>query len=255
MLFCSCSRLRQVQALLRDDVNTAPDGILCSLGELINQNHLCSFTRIIFTPKRQAEMACFSEPPVSNMLCLCLIFQVLTAATMKAAASLPATFSVACINTTILTWSRYQRTSQKKCWMVRQPLIYSYSLIGLKNYSIAVSHSWQEWENLFDSVLLYDCFFLDVIILIKTECVHLYCNPVNYGYLLPYVSHWRNLHLHCLTETEVMIYSTELLFIISTSLLGMHLYYNLSWKNRQIFFFFFMLWQILKMLYYFVWRN
>uniref|UniRef100_A0A8C2Q067 Si:ch211-194c3.5 n=1 Tax=Cyprinus carpio TaxID=7962 RepID=A0A8C2Q067_CYPCA len=42
----------------------------------------------------------------------------------------------------------------------------------------------------------------DVIILIKAECVHLYCNPVNYGYLLPYVSHWRNLQLHCLTETE-----------------------------------------------------
>lgn len=91
--------------------------------------------------------------------------------------------------------------------------------------------------HLFYSVLFCDCFFLDVIILIKTECVHLYCNPVNYGYLLPYVSHWRNLHLHCLTETEVMIYSTTLLFIISTSLLGMHLYYNLSWKNWQIFFF------------------
>ncbi|XP_071778609.2 dynein axonemal assembly factor 9 [Centroberyx gerrardi] len=42
----------------------------------------------------------------------------------------------------------------------------------------------------------------DVILLIKAECVHLYCNPVNYSYLLPYVSHWRNLHLYCLTETE-----------------------------------------------------
>ncbi len=110
---CSCSRLRQVQALLRDDVNTAPDGILCSLGELINQYHLCSFTHMIITPKRQAEMTCSSEPPVSNMLCL--IFQVLTAATMKAAASWPATFSTACINTTILTWSRSQRTFQRKC--------------------------------------------------------------------------------------------------------------------------------------------
>ncbi len=110
---CSCSRLRQVQALLRDDVNTAPDGILCSLGELIHQYHLCSFTHMIITPKRQAEMTCSSEPPVSNMLCL--IFQVLTAATMKAAASWPATFSTACINTTILTWSRSQRTFQRKC--------------------------------------------------------------------------------------------------------------------------------------------
>lgn len=45
--------------------------------------------------------------------------------------------------------------------------------------------------------------FLDVILLIKAECVHLYCNPMNYSYLLPYVSHWRNLHLYCMTEAEV----------------------------------------------------
>uniref|UniRef100_A0A8C5I7D8 Uncharacterized protein n=1 Tax=Gouania willdenowi TaxID=441366 RepID=A0A8C5I7D8_GOUWI len=42
----------------------------------------------------------------------------------------------------------------------------------------------------------------DVILLIKAQCVHLYCNPLNYSYLLPYVSHWRNLHLYCMTETE-----------------------------------------------------
>ncbi|XP_061898385.1 uncharacterized protein C20orf194 homolog isoform X2 [Entelurus aequoreus] len=42
----------------------------------------------------------------------------------------------------------------------------------------------------------------DVILLIKAECVHLYCNPVNFSYLLPYVSHWRNLHLYCMTEVE-----------------------------------------------------
>ncbi|XP_041668357.1 uncharacterized protein C20orf194 homolog [Cheilinus undulatus] len=42
----------------------------------------------------------------------------------------------------------------------------------------------------------------DVILLIKAECVHLYCNPMNYGYLLPYVSHWRNLHLYCMTKAE-----------------------------------------------------
>ncbi|XP_034050720.1 uncharacterized protein C20orf194 homolog [Thalassophryne amazonica] len=42
----------------------------------------------------------------------------------------------------------------------------------------------------------------DVILLIKAECVHLYCNPMNYSYLLPYVSHWRNLHLYCLTKAE-----------------------------------------------------
>ncbi|XP_008314430.1 dynein axonemal assembly factor 9 [Cynoglossus semilaevis] len=42
----------------------------------------------------------------------------------------------------------------------------------------------------------------DVILLIKADCVHLYCNPLNYTYLLPYVSHWRNLHLYCMTEAE-----------------------------------------------------
>ncbi|KAI3367399.1 hypothetical protein L3Q82_026260, partial [Scortum barcoo] len=42
----------------------------------------------------------------------------------------------------------------------------------------------------------------DVILLIKAECVHLYCNPMNYSYLLPYMSHWRNLHLYCMTKTE-----------------------------------------------------
>ncbi|XP_037551131.1 dynein axonemal assembly factor 9 [Nematolebias whitei] len=42
----------------------------------------------------------------------------------------------------------------------------------------------------------------DVILLIKAECVHLYCNPQNYGYLLPYVSHWRNLRLYCMMEAE-----------------------------------------------------
>ncbi|XP_076002757.1 dynein axonemal assembly factor 9 isoform X2 [Genypterus blacodes] len=42
----------------------------------------------------------------------------------------------------------------------------------------------------------------DVILLIKAKCVHLYCNPMNYSYLLPYVSHWRNLHLYCMTKAE-----------------------------------------------------
>uniref|UniRef100_A0A8C9LC16 DAAF9 N-terminal domain-containing protein n=1 Tax=Pavo cristatus TaxID=9049 RepID=A0A8C9LC16_PAVCR len=42
----------------------------------------------------------------------------------------------------------------------------------------------------------------DIIILIKPDSVHLYCNPVNYNHLLPYVACWRNLHFHCLTENE-----------------------------------------------------
>lgn len=42
-----------------------------------------------------------------------------------------------------------------------------------------------------------------MILLIKAESVHLYCNPSNYTHLLPHVSHWRNLHLYCMTKAEV----------------------------------------------------
>ncbi|XP_071171400.1 dynein axonemal assembly factor 9-like [Mytilus edulis] len=42
----------------------------------------------------------------------------------------------------------------------------------------------------------------DIIILIKRNEVHVYCNPINYHYLLPYVSHWRNIRFHCMTDSE-----------------------------------------------------
>uniref|UniRef100_A0AAR2IGP7 Uncharacterized protein n=1 Tax=Pygocentrus nattereri TaxID=42514 RepID=A0AAR2IGP7_PYGNA len=109
---CSCLRLRQVQALLRDEGNTAPDGILCSLGIDSRYNEGCS------------ELA-------------------------------------------------------------------SYLFFDL------YKHNQEQIPEDFPEEVLDD-----VIILIKAESVHLYCNPVNYSYLLPYVSHWRNLHLHCMTETE-----------------------------------------------------
>lgn len=40
---------------------------------------------------------------------------------------------------------------------------------------------------------------------------------MNYSYLLPYVSHWRNLHLYCMTEAEVKKISSSpagLLFML-----------------------------------------
>ncbi|TRY60398.1 hypothetical protein DNTS_026829 [Danionella cerebrum] len=94
----SCSRLRQVQALLREDVGAAPDGILCSLGIDSRYNEGCS------------ELASF-------------LF----------------------------------------CGLYRQNLL-----------------DMELPEDFPEEVLD------DVIILIKAEYVHLYCNPVNYGYLLPY---------------------------------------------------------------------
>ncbi|XP_048745720.2 dynein axonemal assembly factor 9-like [Ostrea edulis] len=42
----------------------------------------------------------------------------------------------------------------------------------------------------------------DLIVLIRKHEVDVYCNPVNYHYLLPYVAHWRNLRFHCLSDAE-----------------------------------------------------
>ncbi|KAL3863388.1 hypothetical protein ACJMK2_005145, partial [Sinanodonta woodiana] len=42
----------------------------------------------------------------------------------------------------------------------------------------------------------------DILILIQRNRVDVYCNSVNYYYLLPYVSHWRNVFFHCLTDEE-----------------------------------------------------
>ncbi|KAK2852798.1 hypothetical protein Q7C36_007999 [Tachysurus vachellii] len=108
----SCSRLRQVQALLKAGGETVPDGILCSLGIDSRYNEGCS------------ELASY------------------------------------------LFFGLYQHNQKQLC------------------------------EEFPEEVLD------DVILLINAECVHLYCNPVNYSYLLPYISHWRNLHLHCMTEAE-----------------------------------------------------
>ena len=43
----------------------------------------------------------------------------------------------------------------------------------------------------------------DVIICVKKGSVDVYCNPLNYYFLLPYISHWHNLRLHCLRESDV----------------------------------------------------
>lgn len=111
----SCSRLRQVQALLCGSGTAIPDGILCSLGIDSRYNEGCT------------ELAKY------------------------------------------LFYGLYEQNQ------------------------VNLEHGLEEFpEEMLD----------DVILLIKVECVHLYCNPLNYSYLLPYVSHWRNLHLYCMTETE-----------------------------------------------------
>ncbi|XP_068708667.1 dynein axonemal assembly factor 9-like [Montipora foliosa] len=42
----------------------------------------------------------------------------------------------------------------------------------------------------------------DLVVVVKAESVHVYCNPLNYPHLLRYIAHWRNLHIHCLTKEE-----------------------------------------------------
>ncbi|XP_039335392.1 dynein axonemal assembly factor 9 isoform X2 [Saimiri boliviensis] len=68
----------------------------------------------------------------------------------------------------------------------------NYLLFGLYNQNTSDFEKTEFSEEVLD----------DVIILIKSDSVHLYCNPVNFRYLLPYVAHWRNLHFHCMTENE-----------------------------------------------------
>jgi len=40
---------------------------------------------------------------------------------------------------------------------------------------------------------------------IRSDRVDVYCNPVNYVYLLPLIAHWRRVRIHCLPETVVNI--------------------------------------------------
>ncbi|XP_033633377.1 uncharacterized protein C20orf194-like isoform X1 [Asterias rubens] len=42
----------------------------------------------------------------------------------------------------------------------------------------------------------------DLILLIKKDSVHVHYTPSDYSYIIPYVAHWPNLHLHCLTDSE-----------------------------------------------------
>lgn len=58
-------------------------------------------------------------------------------------------------------------------------------------------------REVFDLHLNFFFLLTDLIVLIRRHEVDIYCNPVNYHYLLPYVAHWTNLRFHCLLDTEV----------------------------------------------------
>ncbi|XP_035674114.1 uncharacterized protein C20orf194 homolog isoform X2 [Branchiostoma floridae] len=42
----------------------------------------------------------------------------------------------------------------------------------------------------------------DMMLLIRQDGVRIYCNPVNYPYLLPYIAHWKNLQIFCMAEDK-----------------------------------------------------
>ena len=44
---------------------------------------------------------------------------------------------------------------------------------------------------------------LDVMVCVKVDEVHVYCNGANYWLLLPYMAYWPGLRLHCISEIEV----------------------------------------------------
>ncbi|XP_076467401.1 dynein axonemal assembly factor 9-like [Babylonia areolata] len=49
----------------------------------------------------------------------------------------------------------------------------------------------------------------DLMLVIRKTRVDVYCNPVNWHYFLPYVSHWTNVSFHCLQEEEYDLDSDE----------------------------------------------
>lgn len=45
--------------------------------------------------------------------------------------------------------------------------------------------------------------FADLIVCVKPDSVDVYCNPVNYAFLLAYIASWPNLHVYCLSQSQV----------------------------------------------------
>ena len=81
-------------------------------------------------------------------------------------------------------------------WLSLSWLYKNYRALHLQSYLYTVcdAHAF---------FLLYYCLLPDVVVVVKAESVHVYCNPLNYPYLLPFIAHWRNLHIHCMNSNEV----------------------------------------------------
>lgn len=211
----SCCRLRQVQSLLCDGGAATPDGILCSLGMLSCKLYfIFNFCSLIW-PGYCNCSACHQ-----CISCCWKLHETNSHNTCE--------WNNCCNHSKNNSWicflfipgidSRYN----EGCTELAKYLFYG--LYGRNQFNL--EHALEEFpEEMLDGEFFSCCHSIftlhatlalvciypdkllvcssDVILLIKAECVHLYCNPLNYGYLLPYVSHWRNLHLYCMTEAEV----------------------------------------------------
>ena len=58
------------------------------------------------------------------------------------------------------------------------------------------------------------CLLADILVVVKAESVHVYCNPINYPLLLPRIAHWRNLRVHCLDKELVLCVFVLIIIII-----------------------------------------
>lgn len=51
---------------------------------------------------------------------------------------------------------------------------------------------------------MYGLMSLDFVLVIRADRVDVYCNPYNYPTILPYIAHWRRLHIHCMSSEKVL---------------------------------------------------
>ena len=70
----------------------------------------------------------------------------------------------------------------------------------------------------------------DLIIVVREDRVHVYCNPMNYLYLLPYIAHWHNLRIHCMTEKEVSKIGVKCQYLLLVPLVTDIHTLDMSWK-------------------------
>ncbi|RDD45539.1 Uncharacterized protein C20orf194 [Trichoplax sp. H2] len=81
----------------------------------------------------------------------------------------------------------------------------SYNFYEFSEISSRKSNHYVIFMHIVQNPLIYFITFSaapDVVIFVKEDCVHVYCNARNYEYLMPYIIHWRNLQLYCLSELQ-----------------------------------------------------